>query len=1343
MRPLCSTVVAKDKARCFALELEKPGAKALSPAPTGLSPADVKDAYNLPAGGGAGRTVGIVVAYDAPTAEADLVHYRQQFGLPPLRAGQFTKIDQRGGTDYPAPDPGWAGEAALDVDAVTAVAPDANIVLVVADDNSFENLGAGVNAAVAAGAEVVNNSYGTGYDASPGSGEDNTLLPVNEQYYNHPGVAIVASSGDSDYGVSFPASSNYVTSIGGTSLVKDPATARGWTESVWSNNYGGAGSGCSVVFDKPEFQQDTGCGKRAVSDVSAVADPATGLSVYYTFDGGQWSQYGGTSLSAPLISGIYALAGKPAPNTYPNAYPYAKTDALFDVTQGNNGTCNPSYLCTAGAGYDGPTGLGTPDGFSAFGIGPHGTVAGTVTDTAGKPVAGALVSLGDGGSARTGADGRYTLEAPPGSYTATVSAYGYRTVTKKNIVVTDGGAVTADFTLTAATFRTISGRVADGSGHGYALYSRIDVAGMPGGPVYTDPYTGNYALNLPQGGSFDATFTAIIPGYLPQTKTIKVGAADRSLNVSLKIDPAAENPTGYTYTTTGKTETFDAATAPAGWSVTNNADQPGWVFTDEGKRGNLTGGAGGFAIVDSDKSGSGKTQDTYLNSPAYDLSKASNPTLEFDTAFRQYRSSNGVVQLSTDNGASWSTVWDASSTTTTGHVRVALPAQAKVAGAKVRFHYTGSFAYYWEVDNVFVGNRKLTPVSGGLLEGVVTDNNTGAFVKGAKVTHADDPSITATSGPTGDPAVGDGFYWLFTPKTGKQPFVASKAGYASDTRTPTAPANLTTRQDFVLKAGRITVTPESINATVKMGASATATLNLKNTGTEPVKVTLSESGGGFVMQSKTGAPLQKVKASTVKGSMKAAAAKNAAKNAAGAKRAATAAPFAAAGPSADAWEPVADYPSTIQDSAAATINGKVYSVGGYNGSDDTNNLYVYDPQAASWTELAAAGDAREGGAAAAMGGKLVYTGGWGPGGTPDGKTEVYDPASDSWTVAAQNPKPYAGAGHAVVGGKLYVVGGCTASACGKADVQVYDAGSDSWSSVAAYPKDVAWQSCGGLGGKLYCAGGTTDGGSMSSAYSYDPAADSWSEIADLPTDLWGSFYATANGQLLVSGGAANSSTEITNIGYAFDPASGEWSPLPNLNTALYRGAGALGFYAIGGNPGGSSAPPVATTQLLAGYDQGGDGTDVPWLSIDPTELTLPAGGSATATVTMNAADPSVAQPGSYTAGIAFATDSPYPVPTVPVTMTVTPPNTWGKVAGTVTSAADGKPIAGATVELDGWAQQYTLITDKDGKYGIWLDRRNNPLTAIAAKDGFKPQTATIKVVAKQTVTKNWSLVKAR
>jgi hypothetical protein len=163
-----------------------------------------------------------------------------------------------------------------------------------------------------------------------------------------------------------------VTAVGGTHLVRD-GSARGWSETMWT----GAGSGCSGSIAKPAFQTGlvTGCSRRAEADVAAVADPQTGVAVYQTTGPPTgWVVYGGTSVSAPIIASIYALAGDPGPTDSPNSYPYAHRSALNDVTSGNNGTCG-APLCTAGAGYDGPTGLGTPQGTSAFSLRTASTTA--------------------------------------------------------------------------------------------------------------------------------------------------------------------------------------------------------------------------------------------------------------------------------------------------------------------------------------------------------------------------------------------------------------------------------------------------------------------------------------------------------------------------------------------------------------------------------------------------------------------------------------------------------------------------------------------------------------------------------------------------------------------------------------------------------------------------------------------------------------------------------------------------------------------------------------------------------------------------------------------------------
>lgn len=299
----------------------------------------------------------IVDAYDDPNAEADLGTYRSTFGLSPCTTanGCFRKVNQSGVQgSYPTANGSWSQEISLDLDMVSAICPNCNILLVEATSNAFTDLGSSVNTAVSLGATEVSNSYG---------GSEFSTEALYESYFNHPGVPITVSSGDNSYGVMFPAASQYVTAVGGTSLTQ-ASNARGWTETAWS----GAGSGCSAYISKPSWQTDAGCSRRTVADVSAVADPNTGVAVYdsYAYLGASgWLVFGGTSVASPIVASVYALAGNGS-TINDGSYPYGHSGSLYDVVSGSNGSCGGSYLCTAGPGYDGPTGLGTPDGTGGF-----------------------------------------------------------------------------------------------------------------------------------------------------------------------------------------------------------------------------------------------------------------------------------------------------------------------------------------------------------------------------------------------------------------------------------------------------------------------------------------------------------------------------------------------------------------------------------------------------------------------------------------------------------------------------------------------------------------------------------------------------------------------------------------------------------------------------------------------------------------------------------------------------------------------------------------------------------------------------------------------------------------
>nr|WP_261994635.1 putative Ig domain-containing protein [Streptomyces sp. me109] len=457
---LCGTPTP-GHAACFAqrrTDIEQKLAAAVSAdaaAVSGLSPANLHSAYNLPSTGGSGLTVAVVDAYNDPNAESDLATYRSQFGLSACTKanGCFKQVSQTGSTtSLPTNDSGWAGEEALDIDMVSAVCPNCNIILVEATSPSDANLGTAENEAVALGAKFVSNSWG-GAESSSQTGEDTS-------YFKHPGVAITVSSGDEAYGAEYPATSQYVTAVGGTALSASSGT-RGWTESVWkTSSTEGTGSGCSAYDPKPSWQTDTGCSRRMEADVSAVADPATGVAVYDTYGGSGWAVYGGTSASAPIIAGVYALAGTPGSGDYPAKYPYAHTSSLYDVTSGNNGSCSTSYFCTATTGYDGPTGWGTPHGTAAFTSGTSTGNTVTVTSPGSQSTAtGASVSLQIAASDSAGAALTYSASGLPtglsinsstGAITGTASTAGTYSTT---VTATDstGASGSATFTWTVSS----------------------------------------------------------------------------------------------------------------------------------------------------------------------------------------------------------------------------------------------------------------------------------------------------------------------------------------------------------------------------------------------------------------------------------------------------------------------------------------------------------------------------------------------------------------------------------------------------------------------------------------------------------------------------------------------------------------------------------------------------------------------------------------------------------------------------------------------------------------------------------------------------------------------------
>jgi subtilase family serine protease len=475
-RRVCPVAASPGQMECqsvYQLAGRYRGAPAFGPATArvpGFGPASLRAAYGLTraaATKGRDETIAIVDAYRDPNAARDLASYRSEYHLGSCKtsSGCLRIVNQRGKSGpLPKANAGWAVEESLDLDMVSAICSRCHILLVEASSPSTPSLGAAENAAVAAGARFVSNSWsGTEF---PGQWAYN-------HYFNHPGDAIVFAAGDAGYGTVYPADLQYVTAVGGTTLRHVPAGSRSWTETVWGSANpavtGGTGSGCAPQTAKPSWQRKpvdiaaNGCGTRTENDVAAVANPATGVAVYDTYrTHGTWTELGGTSAATPIITAVYALAGYPARRSYPASYLYQHPARFHDVTSGLNGVCPAAraYLCHGEVGYDGPTGVGTPSG--TYGFSRRGTNPVTVVDPGAKSTTGgAAFSL-----TITGLNTRTAASSL--AYTATGLPPG---LAIRRVADSDNGAVTGTVSasITAGTVFQVVVTATDTGAHAHGV----------------------------------------------------------------------------------------------------------------------------------------------------------------------------------------------------------------------------------------------------------------------------------------------------------------------------------------------------------------------------------------------------------------------------------------------------------------------------------------------------------------------------------------------------------------------------------------------------------------------------------------------------------------------------------------------------------------------------------------------------------------------------------------------------------------------------------------------------------------------------------------------------------
>jgi ricin-type beta-trefoil lectin protein/subtilase family protein len=432
-------------------------------------PTQLRSAYKLTTASakrGKGETIAIVDAFRDPNAASDLARYRSHFHLKACTTGSgCLKIVNENGKSSPLPatNKSWAEEESLDLDMVSAICPNCKIMLFEANSSSTFDLGTAENSAIKKGARFVSNSW---------SGGEFFGQDVYNRDFNHPGDVIDFAAGDDDFGPAYPTDLQYVTAVGGTAL-KHASNGRGWTESAWGNAnpaLGGTGGGCSALEPKASWQtQDdneaTGCLNRTENDVSANADPSTGVLVFDSFKvKSGFYDFGGTSEATPIITAVYALAGDPTRGSYPAQYPYLHTNALFDVTSGLNGTCESyrQYLCHGKPGYDGPTGLGTPNGTAAFSNGSAHRVA--VIDPGVQDLAaGSKISLQlQAVDTKSGAKPTWSASGLPGG-----------------LSISSGGKITGTLPATAST-SAVTATAKDGSVSGTTQFRIVTVTSVTG-----------------------------------------------------------------------------------------------------------------------------------------------------------------------------------------------------------------------------------------------------------------------------------------------------------------------------------------------------------------------------------------------------------------------------------------------------------------------------------------------------------------------------------------------------------------------------------------------------------------------------------------------------------------------------------------------------------------------------------------------------------------------------------------------------------------------------------------------------------------------------------------------
>jgi uncharacterized repeat protein (TIGR01451 family) len=1054
---------------------------------------------------------------------------------------------------------------------------------------------------------------------------------------------------------------------------------------------GNAGPGCSTLGSPGSYENVIGVGgtdNQNRNYTSTSRGPGLGTGVFpvqkpdiaapgegvrSAVPGNNYANYNGTSMAAPHVTGMVALLlSVNLDLDYDDLYELMADTAYLDLTIKNGTWCGgpgegeyPNYVF----------GYGRIDAFAAVeaALAAMGDsiIQGQVTDeSSGEPIAGAdiLATSADGERmTRSNAEGYYRLTLYSGTYELTATAFGYLPATIPDVVATIGMTTTQDIEMEKLPWYTVSGTVSDAL-TGWPLYAKINFPGYPVSPVWTNPIDGSYSVSLPEGISYTFEVEAWLTGYGIAQVLVGPLTADAVQNIALEANLGICLAPGYAWSN-GLFEEFEGDFPPPGWTVVNNGGNCTWRGDNPGRRANLTGATGKFAIADSDACGPGTTMNTDLLSPIMDVSGLAAVTLEFAYDYWHLGSGSAQVDISADGGATWTnlTNWTANQR---GPAMFSQDVTALVGGStqvQVRFRYLApGWLWWWQIDRFVLGDPVCEPpTDGGLVVGNVYDAPLGEPLTGAVVSN--DSGHMATTVATVDPAVDDAFYILFSP-SGERVFTATMDGsYLDEVVTVNVVDGGVVAQNFYLNAGYLVATPEGFEVTLQAGGNVKHWLTLENQGSAPAFFDLLEINLGYFpmfldFQNGT-TPYSSLPLS-----------------------------FEAAIP-LEAQEPVlpevvvpfagvpafginlfnkslvafnTDTPGTFD--TIGVVGGGNYYAGDFLGGD-FGQLYVLDNLA---KQLLGVNTAT---AAATVIGAANPTSG------------------HTWTGLAGDPLTN----------------------------QFYAASSDGVSS-ALYTVNPA-------------TGATTLIGTITSA----PI------VIDIAINAAGDIYGVeiVNDVLVKIDRTTAAGTLIGSLGFNanyaqgldFDAASGTlyWAAYGDSGQLrvidVTTGASAL----IGAFEGGAEidAFAIATTS-------GPAGDAVPWLTQMPISGTVAAGASQSVLVTFDASV--TEQPGTYQAKLTVINDTPYGAFDVPVTMHVTPPDTWGKLTGIVTSLGycddNPAPLEGALVTVgSGEGLVWTLETDMDGTYQLWLDAALSPLTVTVAAEAHHTRLFTdVQVIADAITT---------